>query len=123
MYSDGSPTRTFCYVADAVAGYFKALVRGRAGEPYNIGVESPEISVADFGELVVSIGSDLFGYTGKVVRQVSQEDDYLVDNPSRRCPQIHKARSELDYSPSYTLEDGIRRTLLWYSGNQKPEGD
>ena len=123
MYSDGSPTRTFCYVADAVAGYYKALVRGRAGEPYNIGVESPEISVADFGELVVSIGSDLFGYTGKVVRQVSQEDDYLVDNPSRRCPQIYKARSELDYSPSYTLEGGIRRTLLWYSGNRKPEGD
>jgi dTDP-glucose 4,6-dehydratase/UDP-glucuronate decarboxylase len=33
MYSDGSPTRTFCYVADAIIGYFKVLIRGRSGEP------------------------------------------------------------------------------------------
>ena len=31
MHSDGSPTRTFCYSADAVSGYFKVLVRGRDG--------------------------------------------------------------------------------------------
>ena len=31
LLSDGSPTRTFCYVADAVSGYYKILVRGRRG--------------------------------------------------------------------------------------------
>ncbi len=31
LYSDGSPTRTFCYVADAVTGYFLALGKGGAG--------------------------------------------------------------------------------------------
>jgi len=123
MYSDGSPTRTFCYVADAVTGYYKALVRGRDGEPYNIGVEAPEISVADFGELVVSLGSELFGYSGSVIRQVSGEDDYLVDNPSRRCPRIDKARTELGYDPRFSLEEGVRRTLLWYAENREPEGD
>lgn len=31
LLSDGGPTRTFCYVADAVVGYYKILVRGRGG--------------------------------------------------------------------------------------------
>ena len=123
MYSDGSPTRTFCYVADAVTGYYKALVRGRDGEPYNVGVEAPEVSVAEFGDLVVSLGSELFGYSGSVVRRVSGEEDYLTDNPSRRCPRIDKARTELGYDPQVSLEEGIRRTLLWYADNREPEGD
>jgi dTDP-glucose 4,6-dehydratase/UDP-glucuronate decarboxylase len=119
MYSDGSPTRTFCYVADAVTGYFKALVRGGDGEPYNIGVESPEISMSDFADLVASTGSELFGYSGSVVKKVNPEDDYLVDNPSRRSPRIEKARTELGYAPQFSLEDGIRRTLLWYSRHRQ----
>ena len=47
MLSDGSAQRTFCYVADAVAGYYKILVKGRPGEAYNVGVETPEISMAE----------------------------------------------------------------------------
>src|SRR6201988_3304933 len=39
LHSDGKPTRTFCYAADAPAGYYKVLVNGRAGEPYNIGID------------------------------------------------------------------------------------
>ena len=30
MLSDGTPTRTFCYSADAITGYYKVLVRGHA---------------------------------------------------------------------------------------------
>lgn len=121
MLSDGSPRRTFCYVADAVVGYFKILVRGRSGEPYNIGVEEPEISMADLAERVAQLGRELFGYRGKVVRQASNDRDYLIDNPSRRCPSITKARSELGYRPSIGLEEGLRRSLLWYNDNQIAE--
>src|ERR1700731_2332924 len=39
MLSDGSATRTFCYVTDAVTCYYKVLVKGRPGEAYNVGVE------------------------------------------------------------------------------------
>src|SRR5712692_7042606 len=62
MFSDGSPRRTFCYVADAVIGYYKILVRGRPGEAYNIGVEEPELSIRDLAELVVAEARQLFGY-------------------------------------------------------------
>ena len=121
MLSDGSPTRTFCYVADAIVGYYKILVRGRSGEAYNIGVEAPEISMAELAERVVRLSSELFGYEGKVVREVSRDKDYLTDNPNRRCPVITKARNDLGYSPSIGIEDGLRRSLLWYRDNRDAE--
>ena len=67
MRSDGSPGRTYCYVADAVAGYLAILTRGRPGEPYNIGVAGPEITVAELAETMVALGRELFGYKGAVV--------------------------------------------------------
>jgi dTDP-glucose 4,6-dehydratase/UDP-glucuronate decarboxylase len=121
LLSDGSPTRTFCYVSDAVTGYYRALLRGRPGEAYNIGVDGPEISMRDLAEMIAGLANDLFGHRVKVVHGRSSEADYLVDNPNRRCPDITKARRELDYRPGVTLEEGLRRTLRWYSGNRGGE--
>ena len=121
MLSDGSPTRTFCYVADAVIGYFKILIRGRNGESYNIGIETPEISMSELAERVVATAADLFGYEGKVVHQVSSDVDYLVDNPNRRCPIIHKACQELKYDPQIDINEGLKRALIWYQDNNEAE--
>ncbi len=118
MLSDGSPKRTFCYAADAVTGYFKVLVRGGRGEPYNIGIDRPEISVAELANLAVRAAGDLFGYRGKVVLGRSQEADYLIDNPNRRCPVIDKARKELGFEPKVLIEEGIYRSLIWYGHNR-----
>ena len=119
MLSDGLAKRTFCYVADAVAGYYKILVKGRPGEAYNIGVEGPEISMNDLAKEIVTLGAELFGYKGKVVRQVSSDKEYLVDNPNRRCPIITKARTELGYDPQVMLNEGLRRSLIWYGQNRE----
>jgi UDP-glucuronate decarboxylase len=121
MLSDGSPTRTFCYVADAVVGYYKVLVKGRPGEAYNVGAEKPEISMLRLADRVVSIATELFDYRGKVVRMKDLPKDYLVDNPNRRCPVIAKARTELGYNPSISLDEGLRRSLLWYNENRIAE--
>lgn len=121
MLSDGSPMRTFCYVADAVAGYLKVLVKGRPGEGYNIGTETPEISIRDVANKVVDQARALFGYAGKVITKSSADRDYLIDNPNRRCPIIAKARSELGFAPSIPLDEGLRRSLIWYSGNREAE--
>lgn len=121
MHSSGTPSRTFCYASDAVTGYLKVLVRGRAGEAYNIGTESPEISMADLAERVVAVGRELLGYGGEVIKQPSDEKDYLVDNPQRRCPSIAKARAELDYEPAISLDEGLRRSLVWYHQNPHAE--
>jgi UDP-glucuronate decarboxylase len=119
MLSDGSPKRTFCYVSDAVAGYYKVLVKGRAGESYNVGVEDPEISIAELAERIVKLGRELFDYPGRVVRQASSDVQYLVDNPNRRCPVIAKARTELGYRPRVDIDEGLRRSLVWYSGHRQ----
>lgn len=121
MLSDGGPRRTYCYVGDAIAGYYKILVRGRPGEPYNIGVESPEISVAELAELVVRTATELFGYRGHVIRSRSPDATYLADNPARRCPTIAKAREELGYAPAISLDDALRRSLLWYRDHPSAE--
>jgi nucleoside-diphosphate-sugar epimerase len=121
LLSDGSPTRTFCYVTDAIVGYYKTLVLGRAGEAYNIGSETPEISVLTLAELLAENARVLFEYSGKVVRNISGDQDYLTDNPQRRCPEITKAREELDFEPKMSLNDGLRRTLIWYRSNQQAE--
>lgn len=119
VLSDGSPTRTFCYVADAVTGYFKVLVNGRNGEAYNIGVETPEISMRDVAEKVVALGRELFGYTGKATFGRSNDPVYLTDNPNRRCPVIAKARQHVGFAPSVTLDEGLRRAMIWYGGNRQ----
>ncbi len=118
MLSDGSPKRTFCYATDAITGYYKVLVRGGLGEPYNIGIDKPEISIAELAGMAVSASAELFGYKGKVVLGRSTEADYLVDNPNRRCPIIDKARTQLGFEPKVSVEDGIYRSLIWYSHNQ-----
>jgi nucleoside-diphosphate-sugar epimerase len=121
MLSDGSPKRTFCYATDAVTGYYKVLVRGQAGEAYNIGIDKPEISVAELAQLTVAAAQRLFGYRGKVVRGQSQEADYLIDNPNRRCPVIDKARAALGFNPSVLVDEGVTRSLIWYHHNRIAE--
>jgi len=121
MFSDGTPTRTFCYSADSITGYYKVLVKGGNGEPYNVGTETPEISMKELADRLISTAGELFGYKGKLVHQPAPEAVYLVDNPNRRSPNISKARSQLGYEPGIGIEEGLRRTLLWYHHNQEAE--
>jgi UDP-glucuronate decarboxylase len=121
MLSDGSPTRTFCYVSDAITGYYRVLLRGRPGEAYNVGVDGPEISMLELAEMVAGLADNLLDQPVKVVRGQSAEAVYLVDNPNRRCPDITKAQRELGYQPRVTLAEGLRNTLVWYTGNRSGE--
>jgi dTDP-glucose 4,6-dehydratase/UDP-glucuronate decarboxylase len=108
-------------VADAIVGYYKILIIGKPGEAYNIGVESPEISMRELADKVTGIARDLFGYQGRVVQHASSDRNYLIDNPNRRCPDIAKARRELNYHPGIPLEEGLQRALIWYSENRNAE--
>lgn len=121
MFSDGAPTRTFCYSADAIIGYYKVLVKGWTGESYNIGVETPEISILTLAEKTASTAKELFGYSGKVIRKTNTERDYLVDSPNRRCPNIKKAMEHLGYNPTILIDEGLKRSLIWYHHNRKAE--
>ncbi len=118
MFSDGSPTRTFCYVSDAITGYLLLLFSDHNGESFNVGVENPEISIKDFANLVARTAEKQLGLPRvKITTQKNPDDKYLVDNPERRCPDIKKARELLGYDPKVGLEEGLNRTLAWYRDN------
>jgi len=121
LFSDGTPTRTFCYVADAIIGYYKILVNGLAGEMYNIGVKEPEISMMELAKRMADIGRRYFGYSGKIIHKISEDENYLTDSPNRRCPDIAKARKQLAYAPSISLDKGLLRTMCWYTENLQEE--
>lgn len=117
VYGSGTQTRTYCYVTDAVTGFFKILLRGVPGEAYNIGNPSPEIAVLD---LVRNIEAVL----GRDVPHdlIEHPDSYPADEPMRRCPDIRKARLQLDYDPKVDLQTGLKRYFDWtdkaYTGEQ-----
>jgi UDP-glucuronate decarboxylase len=112
IYSDGKPTRTFCYVTDAITGYLKALLY----EPFdyfNIGIDNPEISIKELAEIYQEAGSAIFNVKQSIEFRTSEEQSYLTDNPSRRCPDISKARKLLNYYPSISTVEGVHRFLTF----------
>ena len=116
MYSNGKPTRTFCYIADAITGYLKVLLHAEF-DVFNIGIDKPEVSVAEFAELFSKNAKEIYQYKGEVVFEVSEDEQYMTDNPNRRCPNIDKAKRVLDYNPSIYVDEGIRRYLQFLKIN------
>lgn len=122
MYSDGSPTRTFCYISDAITGYLKALLYAQHGfEAFNIGMDRPELSIRRLAELYTEAGKEIFGYTGQAKFAVSEDKEYLKNNPNRRCPIIEKARSLLGYQPQVAIEQGVRYFLEYVRESTEEE--
>lgn len=110
IFSDGSPTRTFCYVSDAVLGQLKVLLHDDY-DFFNIGSDGPEISIARLAEIYVDAGREVCGYTGQARLSPPPEAEYLTHNPNRRCPDISKARRLLGFAPAVPVERGVRRFL------------
>jgi UDP-glucuronate decarboxylase len=110
LLSDGSPTRTFCYISDAITGYLLALLFGQF-DYFNIGAERPEIRVRELAEIYRDAGMEIYGYRGSIRHQNSGDSEYLVDNPGRRCPAIGKARTILGFNPEVLVHEGVRRYL------------
>ncbi len=112
MFSDGTPTRTFCYITDAITGYLKALVY-KPFDVFNIGIDKPEISIKELAEIYREAGQAIFGYTGSIHFQTSMDKDYLTNNPNRRCPDLTKAKKLLGYEPKVLVQEGVSLFLQY----------
>lgn len=110
LYSDGLPTRTYCYISDAVIGYIKAMLYG-SFEVFNIGIDRPEISVLEFSKIFIEKGRQIFNYKKDLVFKKSNDKNYLKNNPNRRCPNIKKANEKLKYHPRIDPAQGIEKYL------------
>jgi len=114
IYSDGYPTRTFCYVADAIIGYIKLLTKGKNLSSYNIGSDQNEISVYNLAKLLKSISYKMINYKGKIIRKISKDSDYLNDNPNRRKPDLKKSYKDLNFESKILLKNGLHNTLHYF---------
>ena len=105
IYGDGSQTRSFCYVDDLIDGLIKLM--DSADEftgPVNLGNPS-ELSILDLAETVLK----LTGGRSKILLKPLPPDD-----PSRRRPDISLAKRTLGWEPQVELEEGLKRTIVYY---------
>lgn len=106
LLSDGMATRSFCYISDATAGFYRAMLLGKPGEAYNVG-NPHEVNIRHVAERMSALSGT------PVTFQSSADPHYLTDNPQRRCPDLTKSREHLGYEPGISLDEGLRRTLAW----------
>jgi len=102
---DGSQTRSFCYVDDLLEGLVKLM--GTPFEfpgPVNLGNPS-EISIKEIAELI----KKLTGSSSQLIFNKLPQDD-----PKRRCPDITLAREKLNWLPSVSLEEGLKKTIKYF---------
>lgn len=105
VYGDGSQTRSFCYIDDLIDGILRMMqAPDTLTGPLNLG-NPQEFSIRELAEKVI----DLSGSTSKIVRKPLPEDD-----PKQRQPDISKARDELDWTPTITLDQGLKKTIAYF---------
>lgn len=106
VYGDGTQTRSFCYVDDTVRGIRHIMDQdGIQGEVMNIGSQQ-EMTILTLAEQIQDLIDDDLGIT----HQGLPEDD-----PTRRRPDIHRARKMLYWEPEYTLREGLRKTIRYFA--------
>ena len=50
-------------------------------------------------DLMIEVAKKKYNYSGKLVVKKNKDKNYLVDNPNRRCPDLSKAKKELNFNP------------------------
>lgn len=100
IHGDGTQTRSFCYVADLIDGFWR-LSQSQLHEPVNIG-NPREMTIREFAEAVQRVtGSDC----------PIEYHPLPIDDPKVRQPDITRARQELGWEPQVHLDEGLRRTI------------
>ena len=110
IHGAGINTRSFCYINDAVEGFFRVLFSEAHGECFNVGTSEPEISVKDLAEFVARS----MPYKVETVHIDPPHAVYATCDPKRRCPDIRKIASLTGFKPRYDLQTGLRRTIDWF---------
>jgi dTDP-glucose 4,6-dehydratase len=104
VYGNGRQTRSFCYVADEIAGIL-ALSRSDEHLPVNIG-NPDEFTVLECARTVLRVT----GSRSKIVYRPLPQDD-----PTQRQPDISKARRLLGWEPKIDLETGLKLCMEYFA--------
>ena len=115
LFSNGSPKRTFCYIADSITSYIKAISKGKNLNAYNIGTSSPEISMRELTIRIKNIAKSLYNYKGACLFKINKDKKYLKDNPLRRKPCLKKTTKHLNFKSKISLNKGLKNTLIYFN--------
>ena len=105
VYGDGSQTRVFCHVSDAVDGILRIFFNDHAlGEAFNIGGEE-EVTIGELANRVIKVT----GSNSKVV-YVPYEEAYPLgfEETMRRVPDTTKLRNFTGWKPQFSLDAIIK---------------
>ena len=108
VHGTGTQTRSITYVDDLVRGILLLLDSTETG-PINCGTEH-ELTMLELAELIVS----LTGSTSTV-----QLVNRTADDPEKRRPDLTLARTRLGYEPQVGPEEGLRRTIEYFTGSAR----
>jgi dTDP-glucose 4,6-dehydratase len=104
IYGDGSQTRSFCYVDDLIEGILR-LSRSAEHLPVNIG-NPVEFTILEAAKAILEVTGSKSEMCLKALP---------VDDPSRRCPDITKARALLGWEPRISLKEGLAKSLEFFT--------
>lgn len=116
VFGDGTQTRSFCYVSDLVAGILLLASHDQAnGQTVNLG-NPVEQTVTEIAE---QIRQAVAAKTGK--EAVTIEHFPLPgDDPTRRRPDISKAKELLGWEPQVSFDEGLDKTIAFFVENELP---
>ena len=103
IYGDGSQTRSFCYVSDLIDGILR-LSRSNEHLPVNIG-NPDEWTILECAHEVLSVT----GAGTEIIFKPLPQDD-----PTRRRPDITKAKQLLGWEPKVKLRHGLEKSLEYF---------
>lgn len=109
VYGKGENIRDWIYVEDHCEAIYEVFNRGKVGEKYNIGGEC-EIKNIDLVRTLLNLlnaSEDLIEY---VQDRPGHDLRYSIDNA--------KIQSELGWTPKYSLESGLEKTIKWYKNDR-----
>jgi len=109
VHDKGIQTRTFCYISDAITAIFKVLISGKKGEVYNIGNDKPEIGMFELAQIISEMLNN-----GVKPKRKNYPQNYPAGEPQRRCPDLTKIRTQLNYEAKVDLKTGLKQTIQWF---------
>lgn len=111
MKSDGSGKRSFCYITDAIAGYFAILFDGKAGEAYNVCNSAQFLSIVELAEKLVNLYPQK---KLKVIRKQRDVSEHYVENVhliGKEAVPSNEKLVKLGWYAKYDISEGFKRVI------------